>query len=37
MSIFVKFRVSGNISRNRLAGDELPLGDTCILPIFLSS
>jgi len=37
MSIFVEFCVSGNFSKNRLAGDELPLGDTCILPIFLSS
>jgi len=31
---FVEFRVFGNFSRNRLAGDELSPGDTCNFACF---
>jgi len=31
---FVEFRISGIFSRNRLASDELPPGDTCNFACF---
>jgi len=34
MSVFVEFRVFGNFPKNCLAGDELPLGDTCYSSCF---